>query len=101
MILGHQPRSCALLCCRPLAGSNVWFVFKAVRNELGEELNIGVSILEPILAWLGLIGSICVGAIWTGQAVLEGDQMAVFWRFSVAVAFGLYYLFLLERSRRR
>lgn len=72
------------------------FVFDMMRSEL----KVGVSILEPILAWVGLIGAVCLGAYWTGQAVVTGNQLGVIVRFAASVVCGLYYLALLERSRR-
>ncbi len=88
-------------CTGLVGGHNVELVFETMRKELNSELRIGVSILEPILAWLGLAGSALLGAIWTGQAVLAGNQMAVLGRFAVSVAFGFYYLALVKRSQRR
>ena len=46
------------------------------------------------LAQMGVLAATAFGAWWTVQAVVDGNAVAVVFRFLLATALGLYYLIL-------
>lgn len=57
--------------------------------------------LESVLAAVGLVAVMLLGAWWTGWAVVDGRPWVMLGRFAASVAGGVYYLFLLSLSRRQ
>ena len=47
---------------------------------------------ESVLAGLGLLAVVIVGAIWTAAAVQDGSVTGMLLRFALSIAGGFYYL---------
>ncbi len=53
-----------------------------------------------VLSGLGLVAALCLGAVWTAMAVVDGNMAATVARFLVATGAGLFYLVLFRFARR-
>ncbi|MEM7324031.1 MAG: hypothetical protein AAF531_13160 [Actinomycetota bacterium] len=57
------------------------------------------STFESVLAFIGLVLVVVLGAWWTGTAVAEGMVGATMLRFCLSVFGGCYYLVLYRIAR--
>lgn len=48
----------------------------------------------PMLAAVGLLATVALGAVWTGQAIAAGEVTSTVIRFALSVAGGFYYLIM-------
>lgn len=47
----------------------------------------------------GLVLAVCLGAWWTGMAVVAGDIGGTLARFAISIAVAMYYLMLTRAAR--